>query len=69
MSFWTAVVLIVFIGAGCAVFRARIKASSGQLEELFDSISERVDRMEERMANLETILLDKEKARKFENLR
>ena len=68
MNFWTAIVLIVAIGAGSAVYRARIKASSAKFEELFDSLSERVDRMEERMANLETILLDKEKAGKFENL-
>jgi hypothetical protein len=68
MSFWTAAVLIVAIGAVSAVYRARIKAGSGKFEELFDSLSERVGRMEKRMANLETIILDKEKAGKFENL-
>ena len=68
MSFWTAVVLIVAIGAVSAVYRARIKAGSDKFEELIDSLSERVDRMEERMANLETIILEKEKAGKFENL-
>jgi len=68
MSFWTAIVIIVAIGAVSAVYRARIKAGSDKSEELFDSLSERVDRMEERMANLETIILDKEKAGKFENL-
>jgi len=68
MTFWTAMVLIVAIGSVSAVYRTRIKASSGKLEELFDLLSERVDRMEERMANLETILLEREKAVKFENL-
>ena len=68
MSFWTAVVLIVAIGAVSAVYRARIKVGSGKSEELIDSLSERVDRIEERMANLETIILDKEKTGKFENL-
>ena len=68
MSFWTAVVLIVAIGAVSAVYSARIKVGSGKSEELIDSLSERVDRIEERMANLETIILDKEKTGKFENL-
>ncbi len=39
MSFWTAVVIIVAIGAGSEVYRARLKAHAGKAEEFYNSIS------------------------------
>ena len=77
MNFWTALVAIVAMGSSIGtiaiistsrVNRARIKAGSGKSEEHFNALSDRVGRMEKRMVNLETIVLDKEKEKKFENL-
>ncbi len=68
MGFWTAVVIIVAIGTFAEVYRARLKAGSKEVEKLLENQVERMARIEERMANLETIVLEKEKERKFEDL-
>jgi hypothetical protein len=68
MSFWTAVVIIVAIGTISEVYRSRLKADAGKSQEVFDNIAQRVARLEDRMANLETIVLEKEKAKKFSGL-
>ncbi len=68
MSFWTAIVIIVAIGSFAEVYRARLKTGAREVEKLLESLTERMARIEERMANLETIVLEKEKERKFEGL-
>ena len=68
MSFWTAVVIIVAIGTISEVYRSKIKADASKSQEVFDNITQRVARLEDRMANLETIVLEKEKAKKFSGL-
>ena len=68
MSFWTAVVIIVAIGTISEVYRSRLKADASKSQEVFDNIAQRVARLEDRMANLETIVLEKEKAKKFSGL-
>ena len=68
MSFWTAVVIIVAIGTISEVYRSRLKADASKSQEVFDNITLRVARLEDRMANLETIVLEKEKAKKFSGL-
>ncbi len=68
MGFWTAVVIIVAIGAFSEVYRARLKTGSKTVERHLEQLTQRMARIEERMANLETIVLEKEKERKFEGL-
>ena len=68
MSFWTAIVIIVGIGSFAELYRARLKAGSKDLETLLDDLTKRMARIAESMANLETIVLEKEKERKFEGL-
>ena len=68
MSFWTAVVIIVAIGTISEVYRSKLKAEASKSQEVFDNIAQRVARLEDRMANLETIVLEKEKAKKFSGL-
>jgi hypothetical protein len=68
MSFWTAIVIIVAIGAFSEVYRSRLKAGYRGVEKLLEEQAQRMTRVEERMANLETIVLEKEKERKFEGL-
>ena len=68
MSFWTAIVIIVAIGTVSEIYRSRLKANAGKAEESYKKLTQRMVSLEERMANLETIVLEKEKSRKFSEL-
>ncbi len=70
MSFWTAIVIIVAIGVGSEMYKARVKhaARSPINNRLFELQSQRVERIEKRINNLETLILEQEKLRKFDNL-
>ena len=68
MSFWTAIVIIVAIGALSQIFRARLKATEEKSEASTKNLVQRVTRLEDRIANLETIVVDKERAEKFSAL-
>ena len=68
MSFWTAAVIIVAIVTFGGVYRSRMKAGTKITDEDFHDLLKRLDRLEERMANLETIVLEKEKAKQFSDL-
>ena len=69
MSFWTAVVIIVAIATGGEVYRARLKSGGGRkAEEEFSNLSGKLTRLEDRIANLEMIVLEKEKAHKYDTL-
>lgn len=70
MNIWSAavaIVAIVFIFGGRIIKYQHMHRSSGSEEDLND-ISHRMSRLEDRMANIETIVLDKEKEKKFEEL-
>ncbi len=68
MSFWTAVVIIVAISALSQIFRTRLKTSEEKSEASVKNLVQRVIRLEDRIANLETIVVDKERAQKFSAL-
>ncbi len=68
MSFWTAIVIIVAISALSQIFRARLKATEEKSEASTNNLVQRVTRLEDRIANLETIVVDKERAEKFSAL-
>jgi hypothetical protein len=68
MSFWTAAVIIVAITTFGQVYRIRMKAGAKASDESYHDMLERLDRLEERMANLETIVLEREKAKQFSDL-
>lgn len=68
MSFWTAIVIIVAIGVLSEMYKVRLKASLRKSEEYFEKLSQRTARLEERMANIETIMLDKERQKDFRDL-
>ena len=69
MSFWTAIVIIVAIGAGAEVYRARLKSGGGRkTEEYFNNLSRKLARLEDRIAHLEMRVLEKEKAHKYDTL-
>jgi len=68
MSIWTAIVVIVAIGTLSEVYRAKLKANASKAQDAMNDLERRMARLEDRMANLETIVLDKEKAKAYENL-
>ena len=68
MSFWTAIVIIVAIGTISEIYRSRLKANAVKTEESYQKLVQRMVSLEERMANLETIVLETEKSRKFSEL-
>jgi hypothetical protein len=68
MSFWTAAAVIVAITTFGTLYRAKIKADSKKSNGDFEALLQRIDRLEDRMANLETIVLEKEKTKQFSDL-
>jgi hypothetical protein len=68
MSFWTAIVIIVAISALSQIFRARLKATEEKSEASTNNLVQRVTRLEDRIANLETLVVDQERTQKFSAL-
>ena len=68
MNLWTAIVIIVAIAAFSGIYRARFKSESKKTDEDFENLSQRISRLEDRIANLETIVLEKERTRQFSDL-
>ena len=68
MGLWTAIVIIVAITTFSEIYRARVRTGAKGLEKRLEQLITRMTRIEERMANLETIVLEREKERKFDGL-
>ena len=68
MNTMTAVVLIVAIATFGGLYRTRLKVNSQKTNKDFEDLSQRVLRLEDRIANLETLVLEKEKSKQFSNL-
>lgn len=68
MNTMTAIVLIVAIGTCGGLYRARLKANAKIADEEFNDFSRRISGLEDRIANLETIVLEKEKSKQFSDL-
>ena len=68
MSFWTAIVIIVAIGTLSEIYRARLKTNAEKSEAYFKDLAQRMARLEDRMANLETIVLERERTKQFSSL-
>ena len=68
VNFWTAVVIMVALGVLSEMYRARLKKGAEKSGKLFEDVSDRMARIEERMADLETIVLEKERGRPYREL-
>jgi hypothetical protein len=68
MSFWTAAVIMVAIVSMAMVFRTRVKLNAEKPDDAFTELVQRVEKLEKRMANLETIVLEKERDKEFSRL-
>lgn len=64
------VIIIVLIGSFSKILRERIraKAEAGKKDDNYIDYDLRLQKLEERIANLETIVLEQEKYRKFSSL-
>ena len=63
MDLWTMIVVVVALCVGGGMYQARLKANrlnEGD-EERIDELARSMDRIEVRMANVESIVLDQEK--------
>lgn len=72
MTMWTAIVIIVALGIISSMYRDYVKKELKQDKQnngQNDVLVKRLERLEERMANVETILLDEEKRRPFRDLK
>ena len=68
MNVFTMVVIIVAIVAINKSYRYRMSAGVRESGEKVDYLMRYIDRMESRLANLETIVIEKEREKRFENL-
>ena len=68
MNLWTMIFLVCAIGILGEMYKHRITANAKDSVRLFEDLSKRMARQEERMANIETIVLEKEKERRFSDL-
>ncbi len=71
MDFWFAVVMIVLVGSITGVLKSYFDHKKGGevSEKVLNELQMRLDAQEERLKNLETIIFDMEKERKFDNLK
>lgn len=70
MSLWTAIVLIVFISVlfGYLGKRARYQLGDARITDRLGKQDLLIRQLQERVANLEAIVLEQEKRRPFEEL-
>ncbi len=69
MNLWTMIAVVVALGVVSEIHRARLKAQTtwAQMKDQEENILSRLDRMEERLRNLETLVVDNEKDRAFQD--
>ncbi len=71
MNLWTAIVLIVLAGSAVEIVKIYSRRSSKQQPELLrqlEELKQRLGRQEKRIANLETLVLDRETERSFDEV-
>ena len=68
MTFWWAAIIIVAIGAFSTMYRAHLKNQREGSDELIRNLIQRVNQLENRVSNLETIVLDREKSKAYKDL-
>ena len=68
MNLWTMIVLVTAIGIVGEMYKHRISANREESKKVFDELTKRVARLEERMANIETIVLEKAREKRFSDL-
>jgi hypothetical protein len=65
---FTFIIIIVRIGHSSKIARERIRAGAEKKDDNYIDYELRLKKLEERIANLETIVLEQERYNKFSNL-
>lgn len=70
MNLWTMIVIIVALGVAREMYRYHVKYNAGspKSDRHHELQSRRIARLEERIVNLETLVLESEKLRRFDAL-
>lgn len=68
MNFWTAVVAIIAIVSISEVIKAKLRTGTNRIEAQNKEYERRFSQLENRMTNLETIVLEKEQTKKYAEL-
>lgn len=62
------VIVLVVIDHSSKILREKIRAKSDNRDDSFDDYDLRLKKLEERISNLETIVLERERYKKFSDL-
>ena len=68
MNVFTMIVIIVAIVAFNKSYRYRMSTGAYESGKKIDYLMRYIDQLESRLANLETIVIEKEREKRFENL-
>ncbi len=70
MNLWTMIVIIVALAMVSEMYKYHVKyrSKSPKDQRLSELHQRRIDKLEERVINLETLVLEKEKLRRFDAL-
>jgi hypothetical protein len=68
MDFWTMIVILVLIGVISDIYKSRYKKDTDETEKSHENDSELLSGLKDRVANLETIILEKERDKRFAEL-
>ena len=68
MDFWTMIVLLVLIGIISDHCKSKYKKDIDETEKSHENDSELLSRLKDRVANLETIILEKERNKRSADL-
>ncbi len=68
MGFWEVILILGALGIVSEMYRARLKTRERVKQQgtQMDGLAERLDRMEARIANLETLVIDQHKHQQFD---
>ena len=69
MDFWTMIVILVLIGMISDIYKSRYKKDTDETEKTDEDVYELLSRLKDRVANLETIILEKERNNRFNELK
>ena len=65
MNFWTMIVLIVAICVVSDIIKSRNNNDLNEIEKSNENLSRLLEHLKNRVENLETIILEKERTRRF----
>jgi hypothetical protein len=68
MNIWTMIVLVTAIGIIGEVYKHRISVNRKDSEAFHNDAIKRIARLEDRMANIETIVLERAREERFSGL-